>query len=199
MLFKQFKHINELNRQDGVHPWNYYIVLGFNDKERIITLKRITVPQAEEIVMDINTFMKQFVKQHMHYLVNPEALKECVEVKNYVIDRTLYLSRTEKFTHVFVEKYSTVNREMTFLYTLSFDYRDPTNTKHKYEIGLDNFIGDYNDSNKDIRKTRDLIVRKVKKCIKKFPEIGYLSPCEQEWLEKAIELELNYLVYEVLE
>lgn len=205
MKYDAFCHINNLNEQDGVYPWNYVMVTGLNETLGTITFKGAKRKNAEEedfgdeITMNANIFMEQVVKYHMLQVFNPEILRGSSLLKYYIVDRTLYLQRLEEENHVFVEKYAGDNTERTFQYTLVIDYREPTNTKHKYTFDLGDFMGYFVDHHKDIEKTFDYILKKIRKKIKSVPELYCLSQKEQAWLEKAVEKELNYLIYEVME
>lgn len=202
MKYNNFKHINELNRNDGVYPWNYVEITGINEAQGTINFKKVNGKKdvKEEIfTMSGNVFMEQVVKYHMLQVFNPEILRGSSLLKFYIVDRTIFLQRLEEENHVFVEKYAGDNTERTFKYTLVIDYREPTNTKHKYTFDLGDFMEFFFKHDNDVEKTFNYILKKIRKKIKSVPELYCLTQKEQAWLEKAVEKELNYLFYEVME
>lgn len=201
MTFEFFSYINNLNGQDGVCTWNYVWITNMNEIQGTITFRKINSNKdisEEEFMMNGNIFLEQLMKHHMLYVYNPEALRGSTFVKCYIVDRTLCLRRQEEEAHVFSEKYSADNEERTFNYVFIIDYHEPTSTKHKYSFNLGDFLGYYMKKDRDIEKTFNLIMKKIRKKVKSIPELYCLTPKEQTWLEKAVEKELNYLVYEVL-
>lgn len=201
MKYNNFKHINELNRKDGVYPWNYLEITGIDEVQGTINFKKVNGQKdvkKEIFTMNGNIFVEQLIKYHILCVVNPEALKDSSFVNYYIVDRTLFLQRLEEENHVFVEKYAGDNTERTFKYTLVIDYREPTNTKHKYTFDLGDFMEFFFKHDNDVEKTFNYILKKIRKKIKSVPELYCLTQKEQAWLEKAVEKELNYLIYDVM-
>lgn len=82
MKYDFFEHINSLNVEDGVYPWNYVKVTGLNETKGTISFRGSKSKDVderdlgEEITMNGNIFIDQVVKYHMLYVFNPEVLKD---------------------------------------------------------------------------------------------------------------------------